>query len=220
MICFIGTSYAAVTLKEGARRRGLVLTDDPRKAGVIFISQDTPTDEHGQRQMGPIRVLIEQYADIAKTMVITSQVEPGFMTGLPFYKCAMYHQAETLRVEDGLQRAIHPEMFIVGSPAHGTLMAEYTRYLQAFDCPVFVMSYEEAAFAKIAINMTLAAQVDNTNRLAAAAAKCGADWGIVSRALRHDSRIGKFSYLTPGDWRKSRHLLRDEVTLKKIEALS
>jgi UDP-glucose 6-dehydrogenase len=78
------------------------------------------------------------------------------------------------------------------------------------------MNYEDAEFCKIAINQTLISQVENTNFLSMMAARCGADWMRVAQALRHDSRIGKFSYLTPGDWKKSKHLLRDHVTLNEM----
>lgn len=216
MICFVGDSYAAVTLKEGARRRGLALTDNIREADLIFISQDTPTDENGVRDLAWIKAQASQPTNCA-TVVLTSQVPAGFCRSLPYY---VFHQAETLRTSgDGLHRATYPEMFIIGTHVpEAELPQRYLNYLEAFDCPVLRMTWEDAEFAKIAINMTLASQVDNANRLSAAAAKCGADWGRVSRALRHDSRIGKYSYLTPGRWQDSRHLLRDAVTLAEIEA--
>lgn len=215
MIFFLGDSYAAVTLKEGARRKGLALTDNLADAKLVFVSQDTPTDEHGVRDMGPIRALVDS-VPIGPTLVITSQVTPGFCRS---FGKAIWHQAETLRIEDGIQRAMYPEMFIIGNNRRAFIPSDaYQDYLDAFDCPVLIGTYEDAEFAKIAINMTLASQVDNANRLSAAAAKCGADWGRVSRALRHDSRIGKYSYLTPGRWQDSRHLLRDAVTLAEIEA--
>jgi UDPglucose 6-dehydrogenase len=77
--------------------------------------------------------------------------------------------------------------------------------------------YETAEFSKIAINMWLAAQVDCTNRLSAAAAKVGADWETVAKAMRLDPRIGPEAYLVPGRWQDSLHLLRDHVTLTEIE---
>ena len=220
MIHFIGDSFAAKTLKEGARRRGVLLTDDIRQADLVFVSQDTPTDKDGVRDLQPIRDLIDSVPD-DKVLVITSQVPPGFCRAL---ERRVYHQAETLRIEDGLQRAMYPEMFIVGCPREllnilnldFKLPASYAEYLQAFDCPVLMMTYEDAEFCKIAINMTLAAQVDNTNRLYAASKRCGADWWRVANVLRHDSRIGKYSYLTPGRWQDSPHLLRDYVTLKAL----
>jgi len=216
MIHFIGDSYAAVTLKEAARRRGLPLTDDMACTDLVFVSQDTPTDKDGNRNINLIEDLIRS-VPTNMPLVITSQVPPGFCDRIRLWRVAhyTYHQAETLRTTgDGAERAMYPEMFIVGMEnRYGELPLAYRDYLEAFDCPVLRMTLRDAEFAKIAINMTLASQVDNANRLHAAADKLGADWGRVSNALRHDSRIGKYCYLTPGDWRKSPHLLRDHVTL-------
>jgi UDPglucose 6-dehydrogenase len=79
------------------------------------------------------------------------------------------------------------------------------------------MTWEDAEFTKIAINTFLAAQVDTTNRLAAAAKMVGANWGAIACALRYDARIGPKAYLQPGRWEDSRHLMRDHVTLCEIE---
>lgn len=214
MIHFIGTSYAAVTLKEAARRRGLKLTDDIDEANLIFVSEDTPTDEYGKRDLKYIQKLIDD-CPIHKPIVLTSQVTPGFCRRAR--QIPIYHQAETLRIEDGLQRAMHPEMFIVGCyDPSSPILYEYQQYLEAFDCHILKMTYEEAEFCKIAINANLISQVETTNTLSAIAEKIGADWGKIAQALRHDSRIGKYSYLTPGRWQNSKHLLRDYVTLRSM----
>ena len=211
MICFLGTSFAALTLKEGARRRGLELTDDIAKANLVFVAEDTPTDEKGNRDLENIRWLV---TNCGRPVVLTSQVPPGFCRTLPY---AVYHQAETLRIEDGLQRAMYPEMFVVGyREANFKFPNAYREYLEAFDCPVFKMTYEDAEFCKIAINVTLISQVETTNLLSTAAQKAGANWARISQALRHDSRIGKYSYLTPGRWQNSKHLRRDFVSLAAI----
>ncbi len=78
------------------------------------------------------------------------------------------------------------------------------------------MSWEEAEFSKIAVNMMLAAQVDYTNRMSEVVSKYGAKWENVSKALYLDKRIGKEAYLTPGRWQDSKHLLRDFVTLEAL----
>lgn len=220
VIHFLGTSYAAVTLKEAARRRGLSITDKVEEANLIFISQDTPTDKLGNRNVKQIIKLIKSVRKYSCPKVVTSQVSPGFMRK---YAGECYHQAETLRIEDGMQRAMYPEMFIIGMACtHSSydgadeLPWQYKYYLGAFNCPILTMNCEEAEFCKIAINMRLISQVESTNLLSQAAEKVGADWGKIAQALRHDSRIGKYSYLTPGDWRKSKHLLRDYVTLNEI----
>lgn len=211
-ICFLGKSYAALTLKEGARRRGLKIMEDVNRASLIFVSEDTPTDENGVRDLAPIKAMIESCDTIPVPLVLTSQVPPGFSRKMG----VSYHQAETLRIEDGLQRAMYPEMFIVGTSGDEWLHPEYLEYLHAFECPIIKMTFEEAEFCKMAINHTLISQVNNTNYLSGIAEKWSLDWGKISKALRHDSRIGKYSYLTPGDWTKSKHLFRDFVTLNEL----
>ncbi len=213
MIHFMGTSYAAKTLKEAARRRGVKLTENIEEAELIIVAEDTPTDQFGVRNTDLIRKLIDS-CPYGVPIVVTSQVEPGFMRANPR---ALYHQAETLRIEDGIQRAMYPEMFIVGCVHKlSPILNEYLEYLEVFDCPIIKMSYEDAEFCKIAINAMLISQIATTNMLSDLASKAGADWGKVSQALRHDSRIGKYAYLTPGSWRNSLHLLRDYVSLKSL----
>ena len=147
-----------------------------------------------------------------KQMVLTSQVPPGFTRSLGIKN--IYHQAETLRIKDAEYRAEHPDYIAVGGPEG--INRHYAEYLLSFKCPVIRMTWEEAEFSKIAVNMMLAAQVERTNMLAEAAAKVGANWEKVCQALRADKRIGPEAYLTPGRWEESSHLLRDWVTLEQI----
>lgn len=219
-ICFLGTSHAAQHLSTAAGEKGFELVglnDDPI---LIFVSEDTPTDEHGIRDVRPIHSLAFQALNSTRhiSVIITSQVEPGFTRQLgPSSLPRLFHQAETLRIKDAAERALHPEMMIVGCANPDKPLPEaYEKYLMAFSCPVLTMSYESAEFAKIAINAFLISQVETTNMLSRLAARCGADWNQVKRALQNDSRIGPNAYLEPGNWMDSKHLLRDYVTLFDI----
>ena len=212
MICFVGTSHAAVHLRNAAKQKGLEICYDTSKASVIFISEDTPTDSKGNRNLDPIRKLVDNVSKTGAQLVLTSQVPPGFTRSLGIEN--IYHQAETLRIKDAEERALKPDYIAVGGPIG--ICRQYSEYLVAFHCPILRMTWEEAEFSKIAVNMTLASQVDNTNRLAAAAAKVGADWTNVAKALKLDGRIGPSAYLTPGRWQDSKHLMRDFITLEEI----
>jgi UDPglucose 6-dehydrogenase len=219
MICFYGKSHAPAMLAAAAMAHGLAVTDDPKEATIIFVSEDSPTDEEGKRDVGPIRLMVDDalWHNTEAAVVLTSQVPPGFTRS--FNENRLFHLAETLRMKDALHRAKWPEQFIVGvaNPHEYVLPRPFCQYLLAHSsAKVLVMSYEEAEFAKIAINMTLASQVDNANRLSEAARKVGARWSAVVEALKLDKRIGEHSYLTPGRWQDSRHLLRDHVTLQGI----
>ena len=217
MIYFLGQSHAATHLRAAAVKRRLVMAESIDAAHVVFVSEDTPTDTQGNRGLERIISLVKAAATTKAQIVLTSQVPPGFTRsisvklGIP----NIFHQPETLRILDADFRALHPEYIVVGGP--GKISHTYAEYLAAFECVILRMSWEEAEFSKIAVNMFLAAQVDTTNRLAAAAAKVGADWNYVANALKHDQRIGQHAYLTSGRWQDSKHLLRDSVTLTEIE---
>lgn len=216
-VSFMGTSHAAQHLSRAAAEKGFDIVG-MAAAELIFVSEDTPTDEEGRRDLDRIRELVDMAAKYGGDVpiVLTSAVPPGFTRslGLP-----IWHQAETLRILDAEERARNPERIIVGCPDGSSLVPQpYMEYLLAFNCPVLFMTWEEAEFSKVAINNVLVAQVKMTNRLAAASAKVGADWGKVAEALKLDGRIGPKSYLTPGRWQNSRHLMRDWRTLGEIEA--
>lgn len=212
-VIFIGHSHAPRTLAMAAKRKGFAIVDEVYKADLVFVSQDAETNEKGERDLIDIELMVRNAVTSAggKPVIVTSQVTPGWTRalGLP-----VYHQIETLRIIDADERADRPEMHVIGcaSPAL-PLPAVYQDYLNAWPCPKFRVSYEEAELAKIAINTYLASQVDTTNRLAAAAQKIGADWHKIAVAIRFDKRIGNYSYLKPGRWQDSKHLLRDAVTL-------
>ena len=220
MIVFLGSSHAAKHLEEAAIRRGIEVARSPYtpvSPDLIFISEDTPTNERGERDLTPIRALIDSVKHRNIPIVLTSQVPPGFTRSLGIKN--IYHQAETLRIKDAAVRALHPDYIVVGyaySDCYSTLPKAYVEYLYAFDCALRFVTYEVAEFSKIAVNMMLAAQVDATNRLATAATKVGADWNAVAQVLKLDKRIGPEAYLTPGRWQDSKHLLRDSVTLEGI----
>lgn len=221
-VCFVGDSFAPRHLAKAAEAKGLTLSSI-EDADLVFLSQDTPTDEYGNRDLAPIRQMIEEAKNVRAPMVLTSQVPPGFTRAL---NLPIYYQAETLRVtQDSEERALHPEQHIVGcADPEKPLPFAYERYLDEFtdkwrgvQTPILKMTYEEAEFAKMAINAFLAAQVDATNRLAKLANACGARWEPIAEVLRHDKRIGPYAYLTPGRWQDSLHLLRDMATLQEIE---
>ena len=216
-VCVVGKSHLAFCTAVAAASRGCKVypEEEIEKAELVLFAQDVETDGDGHRKLGAIKTSVLRLAK--SILAICSQVPPGFTRSLGF---PCFHQPEQLRIVTATDNACNPPRIVVGC-AEPTkfeeLPAAYRTYLTAFNCPVLLMSYEEAEFSKIAINMWLAAQVDTTNRLAAAAAKVGASWERIAEAMRLDPRIGKDAYLTPGRWQDSLHLLRDHVTLEEIE---
>ena len=206
MICFLGDSHAAVTLREAARQKGLAITDAPWEGNLIFVSQDTPTDETGKRDLEPIRAMVYHAEGFGKPIVLTSAVPVGFTRSLGIKN--IWHMAETLRIKDAAFRAKHPEQFIIGGPEPWpTCLTDYV--WSHPNAEINYVTYEEAEYAKIAINVHLAHQVHVANQLAAKASILGCDWERIKAILQNDKRIGPHAYLDPGDPLASRHLLRD-----------
>jgi UDPglucose 6-dehydrogenase len=215
-VIFIGTTHAPRTLAYAAQRKGFTLVDEVFKADLIFVSQDAPTAKDGTRDLTEIEKMTRHAVETARgrPVIVTSQVTPGWSR---FMNLPIYHQIETLRIVDAMERAMDPEMHVIGcADPRKALPADYQTYLNAWSCPKFRMSYEEAEFTKIAINTFLASQVDTTNKLSEAATRHAANWETIALALRWDKRIGQYAYLKPGRWQDSTHLLRDAVTLDSL----
>ena len=209
MIHIVGDSHAPEIFRQAARHVGLPLCS-LGEADLVIIAQDCPTNPDGSRDLTQINQLV--YLTLRATqavVVLTTQVPPGFTR--KWARPNLYHQAETLRIKDALERAITPEQHIIGclNPSD-PLPLPYWRWIERFPAPVHRMSYEEAEFCKIAINVNLAHQVTLANVMAEKAAQLGCDWNVIRKVLNCDHRIGK--YTEPGDWRQSPHLLRDYVT--------
>ena len=214
-ICFLGESHAAQHLSKAAQDKGFELCGLSQSPDLVFVSEDTPTDENGVRDLEPIISLVQTALSQKAPIILTSQVYPGFTRACGNDR--IFHQAETLRIKDAAERAAYPEMMIVGcADPKAPLPEAYGEYLRAFQCPVLKMTYESAEFAKMAINRFLISQVETTNELSSLAEKCGADWNDIKTVLQHDARIGPKAYLDPGRWQDSKHLLRDYVTLKSL----
>ena len=211
-LCIIGSSFAPKTFRKVWPQLGFIIVSKPEDADLVFVSQDTKISPNGRREQASISKLVRNvYSKIDVPLVLTSQVEPGFTRslGLP-----IYHMAETLRINDAAYRARHPDYIVIGGP--DPCPFQIISFAANFSARLILCDWEEAEFSKIAVNMTLAAQVENTNRLAKAAKKIGADWNKVTEIIGNDKRISHHSYLQPGNWKKSKHLLRDYYTLNQI----
>jgi len=191
-----------------------------KQCGVVYIAADVPTDGRGRSDLSGIRALIDTVsAGLGRDaiLVILCQVPPGFTRGLPWPKERLYYQVETLIYGRAVERAMHPERFIVGcaAPDRPLPQALHT-FLSAFSCPILPMRYESAELAKISINCCLVASVTVTNTLAELSERIGADWAEIAPALRLDKRIGQYAYLSPGLGLAGGNLERDLETVLQL----
>lgn len=174
-----------------------------RGCDIVYIAADVPTDDEAASDLAPIRALIDRAAGNLRddaVLVVLCQVPPGFTRGLRGVPPErLVYQVETLIFGRAVERAMHPERFIVGlaNPAK-PLPARYREMLEAFGCPILPMRYESAELAKISINFCLVASIGVANTLAEISETIGADWSEIVPALRLDRRIGQHAYLSPG----------------------
>jgi UDPglucose 6-dehydrogenase len=187
---------------------------------VIYVAPDVPTDDTGSSDLGPIRALIgivDAAMAPAAVMVVLSQVPPGFTRGLCRPEVVRYYQVETLIFGRAIERALHPERFIVGCADPAVpLPSALAVYLAAFECPILPMRYESAELCKISINMVLVAQLSCANTIAELCEKIGADYGEIVPALRLDRRIGPAAYISPGMGISGGNLERDLATFNRL----
>jgi UDPglucose 6-dehydrogenase len=169
---------------------------------IVYISIDIPTNENGESDLKPIQKIIGQVSNVLKSdacLVILSQVSPGFTRQIAFDHRRLFYQVETLIFGRAVERAMHPERFIVGCDNPSLPLPRHLNsFLTTFNCPILQMRYESAELAKISINICLVASISAANTLAEICEKIGADWSEIVPALRLDRRIGQYSYIVPG----------------------
>lgn len=198
----------------------LIFTTDPNdltKCDLIYVAPDVGTDDHGQSDLSVLNDLLDfvfKASNQEATIVILSQVPPGYTREKWDGRRSLYYQVETLIFGRAIERALFPERYIIGCAQPKTpLPKDYQIFLNSHDCPILQMRYESAELAKISINMFLVASVTTTNTLAELCEKIGADWSEISPALRLDRRIGSHAYLSPGLGISGGNLERDLATV-------
>ena len=210
-----------------SRLRWAQAPDALRECELIICAADVPTTADNRSDLSVIHQLVDTMAAAAPntTLVILSQVHPGFTRGLEArlragqadHPLQVFYQVETLIFGRAVERALRPERFIVGCRnSEAELPKPYAALLEGFGCPILKMSYESAELAKIAINLFLVSSITTTNTLAELCEAIGADWSEITPALRLDRRIGTHAYLTPGLGLSGGNLERDLVTIHAL----
>lgn len=189
---------------------------------VVYVAPDVPTNDLGESDLGPVDVLLDRvFAATRKdaVIVILSQVPPGYTRGRRRAGRILHCQVETLIFGHAVDRALHPERYIVGcEDPRQPLPQAYQAFLAAHGCPVLAMRYESAELAKISINACLVASLSVANTLAELCERTGASWSEIAPALRLDRRIGQHAYLSPGLGIAGGNLERDLATVLRLAA--
>ena len=190
---------------------------DLARCDIVYIATDVPTDDSASSDLSGIRMLIDSVVKVLSKdalLVILCQVPPGFTRALRFPPERLYYQVETLVFGQAVERATHPERFILGCADPAVSIASpLAAFLSAFECPILPMRYESAELAKISINCCLVASVSVANTLAEICENIGAVWSEIVPALKLDRRIGQYAYLSPGLGIAGGNLERDLATV-------
>jgi UDPglucose 6-dehydrogenase len=193
---------------------------DLARCDLVYVALDVPTDDAGKSDLagldGLLKLVIPALGPKA-TLVVLSQVPPGFTRARMRPGLRLYYQVETLIFGRAMERALNPERFIVGcaDPAEPLPPALRT-YLEAFGCPILPMRFESAELTKIAINCCLVSSIGVANTLAELCEGIGAVWSEIAPALKLDRRIGPYAYLSPGLGIAGGNLERDLATVIRM----
>jgi UDPglucose 6-dehydrogenase len=190
------------------------------RCDVVYVAPDVPTDDSGGSDYTTLDRLLSIAMQSAKpqaTVVVLSQVAPGYTRMHQGDRRPLYYQVETLVFGRAVERATLPERFMVGTPNPSQPLPPPLRsYLEAFGCPILPMRLESAELAKISINCCLVASITVANTLAEVCENVAADWSEIAPALKLDKRIGEFSYLSPGLGIAGGNLERDLATVLRL----
>jgi len=185
---------------------------------LIYVSIDAPVNILGEVDVTPVKDYYFKLIEIIPEsipIIILSQVNPGFTRQLESQRKNTYYQMETLIFGQGIERALSPERYVLGS-ADKEIPDSIRNFLSIDNCELFIFSYESAELSKLAANFFLASTITATNTLSELATKLGADWNDIAGALKMDKRIGKYAYLKPGLGIGGSNIIRDLVGLKKL----
>jgi UDPglucose 6-dehydrogenase len=210
--------------KNGPRLAFTTTPADLAACDLIYVAADVSTDDEGRSNLGPINALLDIVLDASRRdaiIAVLSQVPPGYTRSRQRTGRALYYQVETLIFGRAVERALHPERYIVGcADASQPLPPAYQDFLAVHGCQVMPMRYESAELAKISINLCLVSSVSVANTIAELCEKIGADWSEIVPALRRDRRIGEHAYLSPGLGIAGGNLERDLATVCRLAKLN
>ena len=211
-----------IKIKNKNKRR-IKFTNDPKnlnKCDLVYFSKDIKTNKKNVSDFKSINSLInkvKKHLNKRSTLIMLSQITPGFTRKIKWPKDKLYYQVETLIFGKAIKRSLSPERIIVGK-ANETVKInlKYMKFLKKFNCPILTMNYESAELTKIAINLFLISSIVTSNKLSEISSNLGANYNKIQSALKLDKRIGRFAYLNPGLGIAGGNLERDLINIIKI----
>lgn len=209
-------------LTAGALASGqLRFTAEPgealRDSDVLWVTFDTPVDDHDQADVASVRDALERVASAIRPgtlVLISSQVPVGFTGALQRdwagRGLGFAYSPENLRLGRAIESFRQPERVVIGvdagaDEARARLHALFAPFCERLEW----MSVASAEMTKHAVNAFLATSVAFVNEVARICEVVGADAKEVERGLKSEGRIGPRAYLSPGSAFAGGTLARD-----------
>jgi nucleotide sugar dehydrogenase len=129
------------------------------------------------------------------TIIIRSTIDPLKAREIANSFGRVWFVPEFLREQSYLQDAVKPERILIGVPNPNSVSERIAamRFFEAFACPKYVVSLEEAALAKLATNSFLATKISFFNEVGELArATNNVDPEMLSELIALDPRIGRY----------------------------
>ncbi len=190
----------------------------------VFVAYDTPVRDDDTSDLKIIHDTIEQmgpYLDPHTIVIISAQLPLGTARVLRSRlqkvdrSIELVYSPENLRLGEALACYTHPGHVVIGADSEKAAAA-VEELFAPMEAVSLKMSLPSAEMTKHAINSFLAASITLANQWADLCSTVGADFYDVASAMRHDPRIGKQAYLTPGIGFSGGTLGRDLRVLEEL----
>ena len=116
----------ALAEKNTARLSFTSQASDLARCDVIYVAPDVPTNDQGASDIRPIESMLQAVFAAARpdaSVVLLSQIPPGFTRAHQTAGRTLYCQVETLIFGRAVERALYPERTIIGWGNHGRHLA-------------------------------------------------------------------------------------------------
>ncbi len=191
---------------------------------IIFFTYDTAINEkNGFPNLSIIENYIKKLLSFKfkypTTIIITSQVYPGFMESIKKKykiqkKIKLIYMVDTLKMGTAIKNFLNPEQLIFGG--ENINKVQIKKLFKKFKCKKYFYSFGDAELIKISINLYLFFSVTYANILDQLGKNRKYKFSRIIQNLRNDRRIGKYAYINPSLGISGGHLERDVYYLNKI----
>lgn len=172
----------------------------------VFVAYDTPVRDDDSPDLTVIENTIPHmgpHLDPGAIVIISAQLPVGTARTLRAHlkrfhdSIELVYNPENLRLGEALACYNRPGHIVIGADNEAAAMA-VERLFEPMQATCLKMSLPSAEMTKHAINTFLATSITLANQWADLCETVGADFLQVAEAIKHDPRIGKRAYLTPG----------------------